>query len=380
MGSRPRGRTSGLFCSFAAALVAMTVAGSCSARPVLVGVPLVLTGVNSQIGVSGRNGIELAAREVNARGGIGGRRLEILVRDDGDDPDQAIRVDEELASLGAVALVGHMTSKAGLKAIPWSGARGLLLVSPTISSEDWTGKDDWFFRIIDSNSGQGRLLASTALDRGYRRAVMFAESSNGSYTKAIATSFAEAFEAGGGEAGTAIAFTAGPGLDHLGLAGRALAAKPDLVLFAGPAYDSGLFCQALSKLGPRPPVFAPMWSMTGELFVEGGRTVEGMVVVGTFDPASLAPEYRGFREAYLAAYGEEPSFGAVHGYDSLMLLARAAARAKRLDARGIKEAIMAIRDFPGLQGDITIDSYGDCTRPYRAFEARGGRFVALDGE
>jgi branched-chain amino acid transport system substrate-binding protein len=365
-------------------LGAALLLGSCAPLPIKIGVPLVLTGVNSKIGVAGRDGIELTARSINEAGGIGGRPIEIIVRDDGDDPDRALATDQELAKLGVVALVGHMTSMSGLKAIPWINQRRLLLVSPTISSTDWTGKDDWFLRTIASNEFQGAALAREALRRGYRKAVVFVESGNKAFTAAVAEAFSAIFAAGKGVSLPTLYFASSKDLDHLALARQTLDEKPDLVLFAASAYDSALFCQALAKIGAKIPVFASMWSMTSDLFLQGGRSVEGMVVAGTVDLASNVDSYRKFRESYMVKYGEEPSFGSVHGYEAMMLLATAAkdvaAKGHDIDSAELRAAILARGSFAGLQTEIIFDQYGDCTRPYALFEATGGSFKAIARE
>ncbi|HUX40400.1 MAG TPA: ABC transporter substrate-binding protein [Rectinemataceae bacterium] len=347
----------------------------CAPSPFVIGVPLVLTGVNSALGVGARNGIELAAKEIDEAGGINGHPLKLIVRDDRDDPDKALAVDKELAKRGATVLVGHMTSRSGLEAIPWCNAKGILLVSPTISSSHWNGQADWFFRVIGSNELKGNLLAEEALRRGYRRAVVFYETANQAFTRSVASSFEGAFVKGGGSASGELSFTSSPDLDYGKLARSAISAKPDLVLFSASAYDNALFSQELAKSGKPIPVFGPMWAATDELFALGGKSVEGHVFALTVDLGSKAPAYAKFRADYLSSYGEEPGFGAVHAYEALMVVAEAARKSPRLDAADIRTAIISIGRFKGLQADILIDANGDCSRRYRAFEARGGAFV-----
>jgi len=124
-----------------AAFLALSLS-ACAKPPVKVGLPLVLTGLTSRIGIAGRNGALLAAERINAAGGIRGRRLELLPRDDFEDPDKALEVDQALAEEGAVALVGHMASRTGLKAAEFATERRLPLVSPTISSTDYSGEGE----------------------------------------------------------------------------------------------------------------------------------------------------------------------------------------------------------------------------------------------
>lgn len=336
--------------------------------------PLVLTGVNSALGVSGRNGIELAARDLNESGGIKGRPVELLVRDDGDDPRTALAVDKELAAQGVLALVGHMTSKTGIETIPWCETAELVLVSPTISSSGWSGKDDYFFRVIGSNELQGEVLARDALARGLRSGLIFYETGNEAFTLPVARAFARVFGEGGGRLVSLRPFTAAPTLDHARLAAEARASGADLVLFSASAFDLALFCQALAKSGPMLAVYGPMWASTADLFVQGGHSVEGARFAAMIDAGSRAPAYLKFRSDYRETYGEEPGFGAVLGYDAMTMLGLAARRASRLDGPSLKASLLAGGGYPGLQSAVGLDAYGDCTRPYSVVEARGGAF------
>ncbi|MBN1241177.1 MAG: ABC transporter substrate-binding protein, partial [Spirochaetales bacterium] len=81
---------------------------ACSRAPILVGVPVGLTGLGARVGVMGRNGIELAAADINEAGGVRGRPIELLVRDDGDSPETALEADRFLADSGVACMVGHM--------------------------------------------------------------------------------------------------------------------------------------------------------------------------------------------------------------------------------------------------------------------------------
>ncbi|OHD82790.1 MAG: hypothetical protein A3J97_06990 [Spirochaetes bacterium RIFOXYC1_FULL_54_7] len=163
-------------CLAAAGLVA------CSARPILVGVPLGLTGLASTISVHSRNGIELALSWINAAGGIRGRPLQLLIENDHDNPDSGLQAATKLVEQVAIALVGHMAIAPAIKSVDYLTEHWIPLISPTIPSTDYSGKDDYFFRTIGPNDAQGRTLAQEALRRGYRTASVVLNIMNSSYT------------------------------------------------------------------------------------------------------------------------------------------------------------------------------------------------------
>ncbi len=92
------------------ALIAFVIAGCDDKKPVRIGFAGGLTGRVSALGTAGRDGVVLAVEEINSRGGLNGRPVELVVRDDKQEPEPALAVDRELIDEGAAAIIGHMTS------------------------------------------------------------------------------------------------------------------------------------------------------------------------------------------------------------------------------------------------------------------------------
>ena len=121
---------------------------SCEMKePVKIGYAGGLTGRVADLGIAGRDGVILAVEEINSAGGINGREVKLLVKDDKQDAETAVNVNEELIQQGVAAIIGHMTSsmsKAGVKAI---NDKKVFMLSPTTSTNELTGLDDYFFRL-----------------------------------------------------------------------------------------------------------------------------------------------------------------------------------------------------------------------------------------
>lgn len=355
-------------------VLGLALLGGCAPRPIKVGFPVVLTGLSSRIGVAGRNGALLALEEINAAGGIKGRPLELLVRDDRDDPDAALSVDEALAKEGVVALVGHMSSRSGIKARAFATEAKIPLLSPTISSTDYSGKDDYFFRIIGSNDLMGRTIAAWARGKGLGRAASAYETTNASYTVPFYKGFKEEFERLGGRVLPPRTFATSTSYDYRGLVADLLTGSPDVVFTVASPFDTASISQALSLRSSPLPVLACMWAMTDDLFRFGGKSVDRLTGVMYMDSEGTTPAFLAFKKSYAARYGEEPSFASVYGYDALMVLAEALRGSRGLDGQSIKESILRIGTFRGLQEDIRLDQFGDCDKKPMVFAARGGSF------
>jgi len=321
--------------------------------------------------------MELALAEINAAGGIRGRPLELLIENDHDDPDSGLLAVTKLVEQGAIALVGHMASASALKSVEYLNQHEIPLISPTISSTGYSGRDDYFFRIIGPNDAQGRTLAQEALRRGYRTASIVINMMNHSYTKAVYEGFLAAFEAGGSTVFSPQPIVDSKTQDFDALADMLLGEEPDLILCSASSFELASIRQALARKGRQIPVFGSMWARTPDLMIFGGRTVDGVVLVSGVDMTSDSPELARFRKDYIDRYGEEPVFSALYGYEAMQIMAAAMHKARTLDGPAIKQALLSIRSFAGLYDEITFDQNGDTDRPYYLYEVRNGTFVRL---
>lgn len=356
----------------AAALVAL----ACSRpAPLRLGFVGGLTGRHYDLGISGRNGAQLAVAELNAAGGVGGRPLELVVRDDGQDPAQARRAVAELAAEDVVAIVGHMTSSMVEAGLPVAQAAGVLMVSPTASAASFRGKDDGFITLFPSNADLAQALAEHVGSRaGLRRVAILVDQSNLAYSGSWAERFAADFTRLGGAVVATIPFTSGAGTPLGAKAELALADRPEAVLVVANALDTAALCQQLRKRSATVQLLGTDWGFTRDALTHGASAVEGARFTQAVDVDGHSPRLAAFREAYLARYSRPVDFAAVVAYEAVQVVA---AGLRRTPGRqGLKEAILATGSFPGLQDDFTIDRFGDAQRRGRIMTVRDGRVVA----
>ena len=357
---------------------AFQVLSACSGNDIKIGIAVVQTGLTSEIGINARNGAQIAIDRINAAGGARGRNLKALFRDDKDDPEEAERVDAELAEAGVVSIIGHMSSRSGPLAVQGAARRRIPLISPTISSPEFTGKDDYFFRVIAENSGQGAALAAYAYeDLKLRKIAAAYESSNRSYTETVYSSFKREFESRGGQVAEPYVFTSSAAFAYSEGADRLIASGAEGILSVASPLDNAKLCAELDRRASRLPVLAGMWSMTGDLLEFGGRSVDRMVIAGVIDADSSSPAYTEFESEYRRRFGSEPSFASVYAYESVMLLASALERSRTTAGPDLKRQLEAIGTMIGLQDTFSMDPFGDADRDYMVFGVKNGAFVRL---
>jgi branched-chain amino acid transport system substrate-binding protein len=380
MRSRPSSPTPSrlalLAAAFAAALAAAGGAGCGRSEPIKVGFVSGLSGRNYDLGISSRNGVQLAIGELNAAGGIGGRPIELVVRDDEQRPEAARAAVEELVRQGVVAIIGHNTSSMAEATLPIIEREKVLMISPTVSSSNFRGLDDWLIMLYPSTAESAAKMADWLSRNGApKRVSALYDLGNRAYTQSWFDHFREDLAKFGGTVDP-FPFTSGQ-VDQWGaLAAKALAARPEAVLLIANALDSATLAQQLRKRSPSVRLLGTDWGFTHDVLSHGGGAVEGAIFMQKVDVNSTAPAYRRFKGAYEARYNRPVDFAAIMAYESAQVLA--ASLRKDATRAGVRAALLGLGTFHGLQGDFTIDRFGDAQRRHLVMTVRDGQMVLLE--
>ncbi len=366
-----------LLCS-AVALVFLTVLlNSCERKPIRIGFVGGMSGRVADLGVGGRNGALLAIEERNAQGGINGRQVELIVRDDEQNPDTAEKITRELVERNVEAIIGPMTSSMAQVMVPIVNKARLVAVSPTVTTSDLTGLDDYFLRVLPDTNSYAPKSARFHFDKlGLRRAAIIYDSGNSSYTVSWLTAFSKTFERLGGRVVAVNSFKSGGNVAFSPIARDLLRHNPDLVVLVCSTVDAALLCQQVRKLAPRVTITVSEWGST-ERFIElGGAAVEGVYIAQFVDYGNTAPRYRNFLSSYRKRFGQDPGFSALGGYDAATVVMDAMAVKK--EGIPLKDAILATGVFQGVQRKIVLDRFGDTGCSTFMTVVKGGHFLTLE--
>jgi branched-chain amino acid transport system substrate-binding protein len=345
-------------------------------QPFKVGFVGSLTGRYSELGVAGRNAVTLAVEQINEAGGINGRRVELIVKDDKNDPEVAVQVDKELISEGVVAIIGHMTSSMSKAVVPLINEEKIVMISPTTTTDSLTGLDDYFFRTNTPDFQRVFHLVHYIFDeKGLRKLAVVYDLSNRAFSEMWYKNSKAEFESLGGLVTTPVSFSSGKDVSYPDIVKALLISNPEGILtIAGPT-DTATICQELQKAGANIPVFDTGWADSLELIQHGGSAVEGIIFVVNFDEFSEHENYLEFKKQFYERFKMEPTFASVYAYDAAQLLFSALAQTE--DPRDLKKAILAEPVFHALQGDISMDQYGDPRRGAFLYTVKNGEFKNL---
>lgn len=326
-------------------------------------------------------GLQMAVDEVNAAGGIGGRRLKLRMEDDRGSVNDGLLVAQKLADDPSVAaVIGHLNSHVTVPAASVYESGGMVLVAPASTDPALTAKGyTRVFRIIPTDRQTGREMAEYAAERGYRRVAIYYV--RNSYGRALAN----AFEERATTAGLTVVARASYAPEARG-DGRTFAPtlaewkdmQLDAVFLAGEVPQAGYLVAEARRQGITLPVLGDDAMGSLALVQAGAEAVEGTVVPTPFHPQEPRPEVRRFAESFRSRYATEPDAGAALGYDAVQVLAAAMRTARSAAPDDVAAALRAMRGHPAVTGPVGFDERGDLSaRAMVKTVVRGGTFHYL---
>ncbi|QJP15223.1 ABC transporter substrate-binding protein [Starkeya sp. ORNL1] len=314
-----------------------------------------------------RKGMELAVEEINAAGGVNGRPLELISRDDGGNPGDAIRVAEDLVTREKVDLIaGTFLSHIGLAVSGYAANRKVffLAAEPLTDKITWEDGNRYTFRLRASTYMQVAMLLPEAIAANKKRwAIVYP---NYEYGQSAAETFKAKLKAAQPDV-EFVAEQATPlGKLDAGPVVQAIAdAKPDAIFNVEFGPDLAKFVREATTRGALDGVFV-VSLLSGEpeyLDPLKDETPQGWVVTGYPWQSIATPEHQAFLDAYRKKYDDYPRLGSVVGYTTIKSAAAGIAKAGSTDTEKLVEA------FKGLK----------LTGPFGPFEYRASDHQATMG-
>ncbi len=345
-----------------------------------VGFSASLTGTNSQLGIDGMYGVELAVAEINSTGGIQGRDIELIIQDDNNDKNIALDVDKRFVEEGCKAIIGHMISSTMGENIDYINSQNIIMISPTVATDLLSNKDDHFFRVIPSNITQAQRIATSLIEQGVHRLAFLSTQNNASFTTIIINEITKLIDINGIEVVLTETYTSENAIDYQGITQELISSKADGVVLLSSSFESANFAQTFGLLGFRPKIFLPAWAMTYDLIQRGGKAVDNIFGVNYFDFSSQSEKYLTFKSKYNRKYGADSSFASMFSYEAMMALSEAMKKSKTLDADEIKAQLLAQSEYSGVQSSFNFDLNGDVNRKIYLVQVINGQFTRVTGE
>lgn len=340
--------------------------------PILVGGVLPLTGDGATFGVSARRGLELAVAEGNAKGGLLGRPVRLVVADDRGDPAEGVAaVTMLIRQRKVVGVLGPAMSDVALACAPVAQRAGIPLIASASTNMKVTQAGDFIFRACFVDPFQGKVGAGFAYHdlKARKAACIFDLGSD--YATGIADVFKAAFTRLGG-AMVAFEGHASGTRDFKAQLAKAIMARPDVIYAPGFYGDAALITRQARELDYKGPLLGADGWDSPELIELGRNAMENTFFTAHFAPDDPSPTVQAFVSSFKAKHQEPPDGHAAMGYEAASILLDGIQRACTTEGRAVRDAI-ARTNLRLVTGQITFDAQRNPIKPIAFMEIKGGR-------
>ena len=344
------------------AFAAAGCGGEKKADTIKVGANLEMTGGSASYGISSKNAIELAFKEINEKGGINGKQLELVVADNKSEAAEATNAMQKLVSQdNVVAVIGPNLSSSVIAASAINNSAKVLDIAPMatnpyVTLDQASGKTkDFNYRTCFIDPFQGTVMAKFATaELGVGNAAILIDNSS-DYAKGLAQFFKENFVKEGG-AVTAEESYLQKDTDFKATLTKIKATNPDFLYVPGYYQEVGLIVKQARELGMNMPIAGgDGWDSAKMPEIAGAAALNNTYFSSLYSPEDSSDINKNFVAAYEKAYGQKPDVFAALSYDSALLVAEAIKNAGSTEPAKISEAMAKINGFSGVSGSVTFD-------------------------
>ena len=340
-----------------------------------IGLPLPMTGSEATYGKDMENAIKMAVDEVNAKGGVDGKKLTTITGDDACDPQQATAAANKLVSQGVVAIVGGYCSGAVVPTLTIYNEKNLPFIVEAANSS----------KIAEQNPGNTFEINGTAVHQTEKAVELFKKlnaknvaivEQGDAYSSDLAKQTETAWKATGNTVVSHDVTTSGE-QDYSSLVTSLKAKNPDVVFWTAYYADGALLIKQLRQGGYKGTIVVGDGSSDPQLIQMAGPAGEGVYVLSP-PVADYLPAAKQFADNYKAKYNQTPGAYAPLAYDGINLLADALKRAGSTDGKAIIKALGETDGFQGLAGKISFAQ--DKTLKVSNFivlQIKSGKFVLV---
>ncbi|MEX2034855.1 MAG: branched-chain amino acid ABC transporter substrate-binding protein [Xanthobacteraceae bacterium] len=340
-----------------AAGLGLAFVGAASAQDVTIGVAGPMTGQYASFGTQLKNGAEAAVADINAKGGVMGKKLKLAVGDDACDPKQARAVGEKFASQKLPFVAGHYCSSSSIPASEAYAEGGVLQITPASTNPVFTERKLWnVFRVCGRDDQQGA-VAGNYIAKNYKGKAIAILQDKSTYGKGLADEMKKALNKAGVREKMYEAYTQGD-KDFNALVSKMKVNKIDVVYVGGYHTEAGLILRQMRNQGMQSQMISGDAIATNEFWSITGPAGEGMLFTFGSDPRkrpAAAAVVKRFQDK-----GVDPEGYTLYTYAAIQIWADAANKAKTMDAKKVAATIHGAK-WNTVLGPIGYDKKGDIT-------------------
>lgn len=304
-------------------------------------------------------GVSMARDELNATGGILGRKLVFIKEDDQLSVTKGTLIAHEFAdNLDMVAAIGTLNSYIALSTAPVYESAGMVMLTQGSSVVRLTNQGyKKVFRMIPSNRNVGEMLADYAKSTKYKHVLIYYVKNE--YGRDLANAFEQRANSIGVEVADRVSYLAGAADYKLAMQHWKDFYNFDAIFLAGSLPEGAEIIRAAREIGIKVPIFAGDGLDSPDLVRLGGEAVEGVEVTSFYHPNMPTPAVHSFNEKFFKRYQKLPDTSAALGYDAVTLLAHAMTKANSTVPSRIAAELHKLKGWSGVTGEHGFDAAGN---------------------
>jgi len=356
--------------------------GSSGGNTIKIGVITSLTGSNAAFGQAHKNGYTIALNEINAKGGILGKQVELDYYDDQSKPDQAVQGVSKLVDQDkSVMILGAYSSESTRAIVPVLTQKQVPVIIPTAVADNVmeTGSQ-WVFRICAGSGSFATATLDFLKNNGDPKNMAivyentnFGQSNNKSMTEAAGKAGLNLVDSEGYQASSP---------DYKALLQRVKGKNPDVIYFASYLLDASTLMRQAEQVNLNPKYYTS--AGTGFAAAEfptqdkgAGKYAEYTYSVSQWLPSAQWKGSKEFDEQYFKNTGTHPAYHAMEAYAVLLTAAAAINNAKSTDATAIRDALRGLNLADTPFGPVKFDAKGQNAHPVLVTQVQGGQYKVV---
>jgi branched-chain amino acid transport system substrate-binding protein len=341
--------------------------GVASAQDIVVGTAGPMTGQYAAFGEQMKRGAEMAVKDINAKGGVMGKKLSLEIGDDACDPRQAVAVANQMASKKVVFMAGHFCSSSSIPASAVYNESGILMMTPASTNPaltDDAAKKGWndIYRTCGRDDAQGKVAGKYLAEKYKGKAVAIIHDKS-AYGKGLADETKKAMNAAGLKEAMYEAITQGD-KDFSALISKMKQANIAAMYLGGYHTEAGLLVRQAREQGLQAQLISGDALVTDEFWKITGPAGEGTLMTFAPDPRKLATAKDVVAEFKKQNY--DPEGYTLYTYAALQVFKEAAEKAKSTKVDALAKALQN-GTYKTVIGDLKFDKKGDIVDPKYVF-------------
>ncbi len=335
-----------------------------------------MTGDQAKMGQDIAHGVALAINEWNARGGIPGKKIVVVIGDDRRDPREAVSVANKMVNEQVVGVVGHFNSSCSIPASKIYNEYGVIQITPASTNPQLTEQGfETVFRVCGRDDQQGIVGAKFVLEKLKKTQIAVLHDKT-TYGQGLADEFKRNIEID--KSATIVAYESiiqGDN-DFTAVLTKVKQKNPQVLYYGGIYPEAGLLIKQMRQLG-MDAIFVSGDGVIDQQFINiGGEATEGSYL--SFSPSiENKPSAKHFLKAYRDQYGE-PGPYSVYAYDAANIVLGAIEKTGSINCKELADEIHEMK-YEGAIGEVQFDKKGDVlVAPYIFWIVKDGKFTPLE--